>query len=434
MPKQNQIRAVHTLIHIGCGTNPNIDEYISLAEHVWLIDADTEVLDKLEEIIQAPESESYRNIHTRLALVDTEQGKATFHRYSLPWASGVTPIDEKTQRLYPGLQCLSSEEQTTIAISTLVKECLSSTESEQIDNHMLLLGCGYKNETLLQALEDSDELSRFSTVVVLPIHRHYKPIEVPPTLYAPLQPPLNFTLPSNAQILARNPLIKVIKNLKIEASRDRQELEWQLEEHRHQLNESHQQKTELDKQLSQCMQQRDKNAKEVENIANAHEALKEQLVDCNHRLAELSKERGQTQELLKDNQEALEKSKLAEKKAYHKCDEEAQRANQTASEKDVLLAELKVMQQRVGQINTELEEHNKLQLAYNEQQRSAQLNAKLLMKVEADASELRERYGKLKEREQELQNLISELCSKLESASSFYKNISQKHPELLEEL
>lgn len=396
MPKQNQLGSVHTLIHIGCGANPNIDEYISLAENVWLIDADTEVIAKLEEITQAQENDAYKNVHTRQALADIEQCKATFYRYSLSWANGITPIDEKTQHLYPGLKCLSSEEHTTTAIATLVKECLLPTEQENIDNHMLLLSCGHQNEPLLQSLEVSNVLCRFRSVVVLPAHRQHKPIAVPPTLYTTIQSSQELTLPSNSQILVEHPLIKVIKDLKEEAAKDRQKLEHQLLDNRQQLAERDQ------------------------------------------RLAELNDERNQTQEVLKGNRQTLEQSRQAEKIAYYKRDEEAKRAEQTASQKDALLAELKEMQWRVEKIQTEhagLEaEHIQLQLDYKEQQRSAHLSTKLLTKIEADASDLRDRYAKLVESEQELRNLISELHSKLEAASRFYKQLSRKHPELLEEL
>jgi hypothetical protein len=273
MPRQDQLGAVHTLIHIGCGANPNIDEYISLAQHVWLIDADTEVFVKLEQILQAQDSDLYKNIHTRLALVDVEQRKANFYRYSLSWASGIAPVDEKTQRLYPGLQCLSREEQMTIGIATLVKESLPPTKNENIDNHMLLLGCGYQNEALLQALEDSNELCRFSTVVSLPTHNQCEPIAVPPTLYTLEQSSLELTLKNNSQLLARHPLIKKIKNLKVEAAKDREKLEQQLVESRQQL-------TERDNQLDKLTKKNKEDAQQVNNVTKMCEDLKQQLEKC----------------------------------------------------------------------------------------------------------------------------------------------------------
>lgn len=287
MPKQDQIRAVHTLIHIGCGANPNIDEYISLAEHVWLIDADTEVITKLEEITQAQENDLYKNVHTRLTLVDDKQRKTTFYRYSLPWASGIIPIDEKTQRLYPGLQCLSSEEKTTTAIDTLVKECLSLTESENIDKHMLLLGCGYQNEALLQALEGSEELSRFISVVVLPAHRQQKPIAVPPTLYGSEQSSLNLTLPKSSEILVRHPLIEVIKKME-------QEMRQECEKRQQQLLERDQQLAECNKQLSECAQQRNEINNKIEGLNKEKVSLKKQLEDKDDKIAS-SKQKVQEQ-------------------------------------------------------------------------------------------------------------------------------------------
>src|SRR5690606_22712758 len=69
-----------------------------------------------------------------------------------------------------------------------------------------------------------------------------------------------------------------------------------------------------------------------------------------------------------------------------------------------------------------------------EQQRTAQLSTKLLAKVEADASELRERYAENVKSEQELKDLIKELHAKLQAASHFYHKLEQEHPELLEKL
>lgn len=74
------------------------------------------------------------------------------------------------------------------------------------------------------------------------------------------------------------------------------------------------------------------------------------------------------------------------------------------------------------------------QTELREQQSSAQLSTKLLAKVEADTSELRERYAEKVKSEQELKDLIKELHAKLQAASHFYHKLEQEHPELLEKL
>ena len=259
------------------------------------------------------------------------------------------------------MQCLSSEEKTTIAITALVKECLSSTANENIDNHMLLLDCGYQNEALLQALEVSDELSCFSIVVVIPTYRQQKPIAVPLSLYTPEQPSIKLTLPNNSQILDQLPLIKVIKKLKIEANREHQKLEQRL--------------LEQENQLAECVRQRDELVNYEKNILF---------------------ERDTQRATLKDSQYNNEKLK--------------------------------------SEYNLLLDEYKKLKLDNEEYQYSVQLSTKLLAKSELDISELRDRYARLRDSEQELRDLISELHSKLEAAWLFYQNLSQKHPELLEDL
>ncbi|MGM0855822.1 MAG: hypothetical protein ACQEW0_01905 [Pseudomonadota bacterium] len=443
MPKQDQLGAVHTLIHIGCGASPNIDEYISLAEHVWLIDADTNVLDNLDEIIKATDGDSYINVHTRLALVDADQAKATFYRYSLPWASGVAPVDEKTQRLYPGLKSLSSEEQTTTAIDTLVKECLSFTESENIDNHMLLLDCGYQNEALLQALEVSDEISCFSILVALPAHRQQKSIAVPPSLdSAATPPPTKLTLPANSQILQHHPQVQHHKQQIDEYKRLLKENAQQLKDAAKALRESEalreqdQRSLEISQQqLAERTQQRNE-AKHV--VSQQTEQHARELKTEQDKNAQLTKERDKILKQAHQHQQELAQSQQAEKNAHQKHEEEAQRADKAVFEKDAQFAELKEAQQLVEQIQTDYtlltEEHKQLKVEYKEQQHSVQLNTKLLAKVEADASELRERYAKKIKSEQELKDLIKELHAKLQAASHFYHKLEQEHPELLEKL
>lgn len=87
------------------------------------------------------------------------------------------------------------------------------------------------------------------------------------------------------------------------------------------------------------------------------------------------------------------------------------------------------------QKNSEIQLKEKLQQTQTElqeQRRTAQLSTKLLAKVEADTSELRERYAEKVKSEQELKDLIKELHAKLQAASHFYHKLEQEHPELLD--
>jgi len=112
--------------------------------------------------------------------------------------------------------------------------------------------------------------------------------------------------------------------------------------------------------------------------------------------------------------------------------------NELKASHDRLQKELQNTRSKLeNQKTRELQPQEALQQAQTdlkEQQRSAQLSTKLLAKVEADASDLRERYAEKTKSEQELKDLIKELHAKLQAASHFYHKIEQEHPELLEKL
>ncbi len=271
MPEHAQPAPYHTLIHIGCGATPNLDEYRALAQHVWLIDADSGALATLEA-----ETEGLDQIHTRHALVDTEERPGTFYRYSLPWASGLAPADDATQRLYPGLRCLSSTEQPTMPIGELIAQCLPA---ESDASHLLLLDIGRHNAELLSALEESGLLSRLTNVFVVPAHRRDQQVSVPPSLYGPVEPPKGLTLPENSQVLERHPLLRQLQRQQQEAKQHRQ-----AREH------SQQQLAERDKQLSELNHQRDEKAKQAESAVKERDALKQQLEQAQQHLAEREKQ------------------------------------------------------------------------------------------------------------------------------------------------
>ena len=100
-------------------------------------------------------------------------------------------------------------------------------------------------------------------------------------------------------------------------------------------------------------------------------------------------------------------------------------------EREDLRNELQEQKNREIQLKEKLQQ---TQTELQEQRRSAQLSTKLLAKVEADASELRERHAQKTRSEQELKDLIRELHAKLQAASHFYHKLEQEHPELLEKL
>ncbi|GGW82399.1 hypothetical protein [Alteromonas halophila] len=121
-----------------------------------------------------------------------------------------------------------------------------------------------------------------------------------------------------------------------------------------------------------------------------------------------------------------EKQQLAEQ-----ADELRRNIDSLQKERDEQAASHHKYNERMEELRNQL---NQAQRELKEQQRSAQLSTKLLTKVEADCSDLRERYAEKMNSEQELKDLIKELHAKLQAASHFYHKLEQEHPELLEKL
>jgi hypothetical protein len=412
MSEQSSPAPFHTLIHIGCGATPNLTVYGQLAEHGCLIDADPDVINRLEAALAA-----HPTLRCQQALVDTQEQTGTFYRYSNPWANGLTPIDKATQRLYPGLRYLDSTQQHTTPVHTLVAQCLPPKEAESEGTHILLLEAGQQNEALLNALEETGQLSRFTTVIVLPVHRRVLPIAVPLSLHGPAEAPAELTLPENSQVLKRHPLLEQKQRYQqaaeqyesahqqatqklgeyetllteneqqlrqaADALRDTQA---QREKHQQDLAQTQHQLAESDKQLAERTQQREEKAKQLENTAKACDELKHQLeqrtqerdqltqqrVEAQHaanqqaeqhaqalkaeqeKIAQLAKERDQVQKQAEQLQQALDE------KAQQLAERDQQRAERTQQRDDEWQKGEQLVKER-DELRHELEEAQKQQ-------------------------------------------------------------------------
>ncbi|MBE0405280.1 hypothetical protein [Halomonas citrativorans] len=224
MSVNNNSKPYDTLIHIGCGATPNLNEYRALAKHIWLVDADSQAIVELQEI-----SRTFESVNILHALVDTEKRSGTFYRYSLNWANSLAPIDETIQQLYPGLKQLDSTQQLTTPIGELVTQCLPEN-SEARDTSLLLLDVGCQNANLLNALESGGVLSHFAMVILMPTHRRAQAITVPYSLHEATSAPEGLTLPEKSQVLERHPLLEQLQRCQADIKQQRGELTQQLEE------------------------------------------------------------------------------------------------------------------------------------------------------------------------------------------------------------
>ncbi|MGM0695017.1 MAG: hypothetical protein ACQEUN_16695 [Pseudomonadota bacterium] len=350
MPHNNDAKPYHTLIHIGCGAQPEVGEYRRLAEQIWLIDADSERLATLEAALaeaweapqdatgteqgQAPDIEP-EPVHIHQALVDTEKRPATFHRYSLAWANGLGPPDEATQRLYPGLQCLGSTQQQTTPVNDVVAHCLPASAGDSAA-HLLLLDVGAQNSPLLRALEQSGALGRFVTVIVLPAHRRATPAPVPPSLQLASLAPDGLTLPEHSQVLMRHPFLEQLTDL----TQQRDELKQQLEQRTQERDEKAQQaanatkeRDELKQQLEQRTQERDEKAQQAANATKERDEIKQQL-------AQRTQERDETAQQAANATKKRDELKQQLEQRTQQRDEQGKQAANAAKARDELKQQL----------------------------------------------------------------------------------------------
>lgn len=306
MPTNNNTKFYDTLIHIGCGANPNLGEYRTLAKHVWFVDADPQAIAELQEISQRCEG-----VNILHALIDSEKRSGTFYRYSLPWINSIAPVDEFTLRLYPGLKSLDSAQQLTTPIDELLTNCL---EEEQSHNNILLLDLGHQNENLLQTMEEKGVMGLLQLVLVLPAHRRVQPVSVPPSLHIQATAPTSLTLPEGTQVLTHHSFFQDFQRQKALAS----ECQRALEQSQNQL-------IERDQQLAECTQQRDEKAQQVKSVAKENEELKLQRNDLSNLLEEARKK---TKDALHQNHLNWEAKNAAEARLEQlrsACNEQVQK-------------------------------------------------------------------------------------------------------------
>lgn len=316
MPEQ-QLKKFHTLIHLGCGANPNITEYLALAEQIWLIDADAEVIKELEQAV-----EDLDNIQAKQALVASENEQATFYRYNLSWANGLNPIDEKTVALYPGLVCLSEIESETSAIKPLLSACLSDVEA--CTKNLLLVDLALQNAAILIALEEQGLIDDFETIVVIPAHRRSELTPIPLSLTIRKEDVNGFNLPVGSQFLKKHPLWqegydwrkkaeywqKKYEQVQL-ASEKTQE---QLEQNSHVLKEKSDELGHVQRELEEAQAQVIELTQRHQEQSLLAEERKQQLEQHSQALETKKKELGQAQETIKTLQKQLKSIRESEQK------------------------------------------------------------------------------------------------------------------------
>ncbi|WP_020682493.1 class I SAM-dependent methyltransferase [Marinobacterium rhizophilum] len=233
-----------TLIFLGCGSHPPLAALQKVAEHLWLIDADQEVVEGLQG-----EHKSCLQLGIRQALVDTEKRLATFNVYNLPWANGIHPVSVELKALYPGLSCLRKCEQLTSDICTLVAELLGERNTQ----NLLVIDLGEEMQPLLDKLEGSGQLLQFSAVVVIQSRHSSHSLKPPVSVVEDnvLLRSLADSLSPHAQVFTLHPLAEDNLQLtkKLAAVTQHQQIQ------QHVLAELNRQREELEAENAQLLEQ-----------------------------------------------------------------------------------------------------------------------------------------------------------------------------------
>lgn len=341
---------------------------------------------------------NWKAIH---ALVNNVDGHATWHQLSREEESGLLPA-ETLSALWPNLDEHQRAEHPTVPLSHLLEQ----TGENQEHYNWLTIDC-LPAARLLQGLNGT--LEPLDMIEVRVVVGGIASRQTGTTLEEcdELLLPQGFTRLALEE--ADNPLIgralygRDFKLQLTEALKVYTELESQN-------NTLTLQCDELKAKNEAMQKEREGLGNELENQRNRESQIKEKLQHARQDVTELE---SQNDALTSQRDELKAKNETIKKECEsirNKLENQKGRESQ--------------MEEKLQQTQAELKE----------QQRSVQLSTKLLAKVEADASELRERYAEKVKSEQELKDLIKELHAKLQAASHFYHKLEQEHPELLEKL
>jgi len=448
MPEQKTANNYETLIHLGCGANPPIDEYAAIANQVYLIEADDKIADTLK-----CRTRDLANIHLVQALLDTDERHATFYRYNFAWANSLIPVSPELARLYPGVRLEGKDERQTTSINRLINEYLPAQNSG-VEN-LLVMDLGPQNQKMLQALDANQLLEKLGTIILLSAHRRSEEIVIPPNLYQPDTASIQLTLPNKSCVLQPHPLLQECRRLQLQAEQStkraidseqqveeleqgHQKLQQDVDSQERELRAAQAQLKEVGAQLKVQTEKLQKAAEQRDEAIRASEESERNKSKLRNERDELTSQlgnQGLALQKCRDELEAKEAIINAKVEEYAKAVEELRVANKEHNNwQQQALETEKKLDALVEQHHETVQKLEAAQVDFKEQQRSAQLSTKLLAKVEADASELRERYAEKVKSEQELKELIKELHAKLQAASHFYHQLEQEHPELLEKL
>ncbi|MDO6746288.1 hypothetical protein [Gilvimarinus sp. 1_MG-2023] len=343
----------------------------------------------------------HRNWKALHALVDNTAGQASWHQHSHEGESGLLPA-ENLSTLWPNIQ----EQQHSKLPATSLSQLMGQTNDHQEHYNWLTIDClpaARLLQGLGEALQPLDIIEVRVAINGLPT----------PQVGATLEECDHLLLPQGFKRLAleatNNPLLgkalygRAFKQQLAKAQKINSELE-------HQNSALNTQCAELKTINKTITQKHESTHKALEAQKSRELQVKDKLQQAQEDVVEL------------ENQKDNLASQYAELKVALQLAQQNHENTQS---------ELEAQRQREAALQNQLQLN---QTELKEYRSTAKLSTKLLTKIEADASDLRERYSEKIKSEQELKDLVKELHAKLQAASHFYHQIEQEHPELLEKL
>ncbi|BFM20137.1 coiled-coil domain-containing protein [Gilvimarinus japonicus] len=405
----------------------------------------------------------HRNWQAVHALVNNTYGRATWHQLSREEESGLLPADALSA-LWPNLNEHQRAEHPAVSLSHLLEQtgesqehynwltidCLPAVRLLQGLNGALntldmielrvAINNGIASDQTGATLEECDELLLPQGFTRLTLEETNNPL-LGRALYGRALErqltkrqlteiwKLNAELESQNDALTSqcNKLTVVNETIQNEQETLRCELENQKRRELHtqeKLQQARQDVIALESQNSELIAQHSELKAINDASQNERDCMRNELE--NHKKQDL-----QTKEKLQQARQDMITLESQKDELTSQCSE--QKAINDAIQKELENTYNELENQKRQEVQTK-EKLQQAQAELKEQQRSAQLSTKLLAKVEADASDLRERYAEKTKSEQELKDLIKELHAKLQAASHFYHKLEQEHPEVLEKL
>lgn len=160
-----------TLVHIGAGDKPPIDEYAKSAESVFLVEPREAAFKKLQG-----KKEGFENVSVFKSVICDSQGEVDFIEFNLAWASGISEPSSQLFKLYPGLRQTNKQRRNAQALEDLLNKIGISGE-----NNLLILDVNDDSMRLLDSLVKTRYFAWFSEIVVFgaPHTRMIRDIEFP---------------------------------------------------------------------------------------------------------------------------------------------------------------------------------------------------------------------------------------------------------------